>query len=212
MAYFGLRQIFGPLIKKKIREIKEGNNLPQQPPFIIAANHVGFMDGLAMAATIFEKYNKPLLFFTTYGMWRLWGRCLARHWLGMIPMNKNKGEGDPLDKGIKAINRGNIIGIFPEGTRNPGSSLLRGRTGAVRLALKTGVPLIPVGLISNTGHRIGKTFVSLWQKDKYINFFIGQPVDLAEFHNKQIGKPLLEAATKKLMLAISKLCGKNYPY
>jgi len=209
MAYFGLRQIFGPSIRKKIREVRGEENLPERPPFVLAGNHVGFLDALALSAYVLDRYKKQPLFITTPLMWRIFGKHLARYWLGMIPIYRRRKK-DSLIEAIKAIKENNIICIFPEGTRNPGKDLLKGKTGTVRIALETKVPIIPVGIVNNTGHRIGKTFCSLWQPKKFINFNFGSPIDLTEYNDVEIEKTVIEAATKKLMQAISRLSGKAY--
>ncbi|MBU0597730.1 1-acyl-sn-glycerol-3-phosphate acyltransferase [Patescibacteria group bacterium] len=212
MPYQVVRPIFEPLIKKKFRQVSGKENLPTKPPFILAANHIGYLDPIALVILILQLYNLPTYYLTIHYMWWIWGGPLATHWLAMIHVKYGHRK-DSLKAAINNINNGNIVGIFPEGTRNPDSrSLLRGKTGAVRLALATGAPLIPVGFKNNTGHRIGKAFRSLWQSDKYIDITFGQALDLSEFANKEIDKLLLKAATHKLMLAISQLCGKKYPF
>ena len=212
MAYEGLRQIFGPSIKRKIRRVRGEANLPQRPPFIIAINHVGYLDAFVLSSFIFDKYHLHTYFFTVEKMWRMWGEYLARHWLRMIPVYNNNKKYS-LVEATAIIEQRGAIGIFPEGTRNvDNNNLIKGKTGTVRIAMATGVPLIPIGLVNNTGYGIGEAFASLWQKDKFVDIFIGQPIDLIEFKNQPIDKPLLEAATRKLMLAIGDLCGKAYSY
>ena len=212
MAYVILRQIFGPSIRNKIKKVEGEEYWPDKPPFVIAGNHEGYLDALALAILILERYKRPPCFLTTPKMWRIWGKYLARKWLSMIPIQEGNKE-DSLREAMAALRQGNIIGIFPEGRRNTDTkNLLKGKTGAVRMALMANVPLIPFGLLNNTGHRLGAAFRSLWQDDKFINFFLGQPVDLTDFKNKPIDKMSLEAATRKLMLAIGQLCGKSYPF
>ncbi|MFA6099011.1 MAG: lysophospholipid acyltransferase family protein [Patescibacteria group bacterium] len=213
MAYGGFRQILGPFIRNKIGVVEGEQFLPAKPPFILALNHVGFMDGLVLVTYIYLKYNGRRTFYlTNERMWKLWGQKLARNWLGMIPVFDDK-RGDSLREAIDVLKRGEIVGIFPEGTRNQDRhNLLIAKTGAARMALATKVPLIPVGLRNNTGHRIGKAFRSLWHKDQKVDINFGPAVDLSEFSNREIDKPLLQEATKKLMQAIGRLCGKNYPF
>jgi 1-acyl-sn-glycerol-3-phosphate acyltransferase len=212
MAYEGLRQIFKSLMKNKIREVSGKENLPQEPPFIVAANHVGFLDAVALVILFLERYHHMTYFITRYKYWRMFGGPLARGWVGMIPVNIDKKK-DSLADAIATVKQGNIMGIFPEATRNVDNQhLLKGKTGAIRLALATGAPLIPAGIVNTTGHRFRHVLKRIWQKDTYIAVSFGQAVDLSEFRGKSIDKPLLEAATKKLMLSIGNLCGKTYSY
>jgi len=113
---------------------------------------------------------------------------------------------------ISTVRQGEIVGIFPEGKRNINKYLLKGKTGAVRAALETEVPLIPVGLVTNIGRNFGKVLIDIWRKNKFVDISIGREVDLTEFKNKPIDKSLLTAATSKLMNSIAVLCGKEYPH
>jgi len=86
MLYLGFRQFFGPLVKKKIRKVKGENNLPENPPFIIAANHISFMDPPALVIYLCGRYKRTIYFPTTPIMWKFWGKYVARRVLGMIPI------------------------------------------------------------------------------------------------------------------------------
>lgn len=211
--YEGVRQIFGPLVWRKVREIIGEEHLPPQPPYILAANHIGFMDAPVLTMYTLNKLGKPFYSPTSPYMVKVWGGSrITRRWLGMLPVDTEH-KAAVLDEAAALLRQDNIVGIFPEGGRNTDPGRLEpGKTGAIRLALATGVPLIPVGLISNTGHRIGAALLSLVQPSRYVRIAFGPAVDLSEFRGKPIDKPLLVAATRKLMLAISSLCGKTYPY
>lgn len=212
MAYFGLRHTIGPLVRKKIRTVNGLDNVPSQPPFVVAANHVGFMDGPVLAMDLARRYHAPLHFLTDHVVLRLVGTWLARRWLGMIPVRKGH-PSDSLIEAIHVLNAGGIIGIFPEGTRNTDPrSLLRGKTGAVRLALKTGAPLIPAGIHNTTGYSFKEALRSLPDSERFVEIQYGPPVDLSAFRDKPIDKPLLYSATAELMHAISRLCGKAYAF
>lgn len=215
MAYEGLKEIFGPIVKRKIRRVEGVENLPSQTPFILAANHVGYLDPLALVYYIYNKTGHRTFYITSKTQWRLWGEHLGRNWLGMIPLHDDVKEkrSHSLDEAVKVIQQDKIVGIFPEGSRNTDqTSLLKGKTGAVRLALATGAPLIPIGIRNNTGRTFGQLVMSLIDKDKYIDFNFGPAIDLSEFKDKTIDKALLDMATQKLMKAIGRLSGKQYPY
>lgn len=213
MSYFGYSQVFGPIVTGKIKQVEGEKNLPSAPPFIIAANHVGFLDSPALVMYMLHKYNKPTWFFTTPVMWKLFGGDhIARKTLAMIPIHPENKK-DSLSEAIKLVQQGETVGVFPEGHRNPDiNKLIKGKTGAVRLALATNVPLIPVGVFNNTGHFFREVLMNVFKSNRFITLTFGQPLDLSEFKNKPIDKPLLEVATKKLMLAIAQLCHKEYSY
>ena len=148
-------------------------------------------------------------------MWKLWGECVAKNWLGMIPLHDEvEGRvGGAVDEAIKYLKNGEIFGIFPEGSRNPDKeNLMRGKTGAVRIAIGSKTKIVPIGLVNNTGFRIGPAFKSLFKKDMKVDIHIGQSIDFSEYYNKELNKELLEEATRKLMTQIGKLCNKKYNY
>lgn len=211
MHYPVLRQLVLPLVAKKIRQINGLENLPQ-PPFIIAANHQGFIDPFIIVYAVLKKFNDKPYFFTTQFFWKIFGRHLAVHWLGMIPISRaNKGQSVEIAK--EYVKQGKIVGIFPEGTRNiDQTSLLKGKTGALRLALAAKVPISPWGLVNPTGHRIGKAFFSFMNSRKELIVNIGQPLYFDEYYDKEITKEILESVTRKMMVEIGKLCDKSYPY
>ncbi|MFH0804564.1 MAG: lysophospholipid acyltransferase family protein [Patescibacteria group bacterium] len=213
--YAGFRQVFGPLVRRKIRTVRGTEYLPLQPPFIVAGNHVGFIDALALAMLNYNRYRRPTYYLTTQWVWKFFGEWLARNVLGMIPLLDVQGSrlADSLGEAVATLRSGEIVGIFPEAHRNPKpDELLRGKTGAVRMALATGAPLIPVGVVNNTGYDFSAAMLSLLRPKTGIDLTFGQPVDLSEFRGQPVDKPLLEAATRKLMLAISSLCGKKYVF
>ncbi len=212
MAYEGLRQIFGPIIQKKITKAGGLEHLPERPPFILAANHVGFLDAMVLSLLVQKHYRQSPYFITTPWAWKMFGKFLARHWLRMIPRQDNNKQAT-IDEAIRHLKNGEILGIFPEGERNPDQTqLLKGKTGAVRFAIAAGVPLVPVGIINTTGQHFGEAFRSLWKSDKYVELNIGPAIDLTGFTGKSIDRPLLEDATRKLMTAIGALCHKKYSF
>ncbi len=201
-----------PLVRSKIRTVTGTEHLPSTAPYILAANHTGYLDGAAIVVVILKQLKKPIYFLTRQEVWRVLGGWLAQHLFGMIPVRTGD-KRESLKDAIALLGQKEIIGIFPEGTRNDDTKqLLQGKTGAVRLALEAGVPLIPVGISNTTGHYLRQALNSLWKKDKGINVVFGPPVSLDEFKNKPVDKPLLYEATRKLMKEIGKLCDKEYQH
>ncbi|MDP2684282.1 MAG: lysophospholipid acyltransferase family protein [bacterium] len=215
MAYGGFRQIFGPWFRAKQGQVIGIENLPDKPPFIVALNHEGFLDPLIFLPVLYDKYKRQTFFLTSHNMWKLWGEYLAKHWLGMIPLHdedRNK-VGAAVDEAIKYLKNGEIFGIFPEGSRNPDKeNLMKGKTGTVRIAIGSKMQVIPIGLINNTGFRIGAAFKSLFKKDMKIDINIGEPIDFSEYYGRELTKELLEEATRKLMTHIGELCNKKYNF
>ena len=212
MAYAILRQLFERPISQKMTSVQGEENLPAAAPFIVAINHVGFLDAPAVVIYLFKRYRRTIFFPTHHPIWKLLGGSLARRWLGMIPVRSAEKK-YALDEAIRTVHKGEIVGIFPEGTRNTNEhELLQGKTGAVRLALAAKAPLIPIGIKNTTGYSGFEVLKSLFERKTTFSIAIGSAVDLSEFYDQPIDKPLLVAATSKLMNAIGRLCGKEYPH
>jgi 1-acyl-sn-glycerol-3-phosphate acyltransferase len=211
MAYFGVRQLLGPLMKLKIGEVRGMDNIPARPPFIVAANHVGFLDAPALIIVLYDKYKLPIHIITKEFIWKVWGGPLAQKWVGMIPRRENK-AGDALIDAISVLKQNQIVGIFPEGSRNTTDQLEKGKTGAVRMALATAAPIIPIGIHNTTGKFVGRALTSIFHPQQKVSITFGAAVSLAEFQGQPIDKPLLESATRKVMTAIGLLCGKKYNF
>ncbi|WP_334314140.1 lysophospholipid acyltransferase family protein [Rhodococcus sp. Rp3] len=131
------------------------DNLPRRGPFVVAANHLAVLDSfyLVLAA------RRPVIFFAkneyfartgVVGRMQRWFFSL----LGQIPVDRNGGAtaSAALEQAIGIVQGGNAWGIHPEGTRSPDGRLYRGRTGAVRVALATGVPIVPVAITGTSRH------------------------------------------------------------
>ena len=146
-------------------------NIPRNTPLILVSNHEKLADPLYILYPVLRKLNKKVHFLST-GSWWFLGDTICRKWVGCIPLfDSKKAYNETKDLLI----HGEIIWIFPEGrlgagTRSP-------RTGAVRLAIETNTPILPIGI-----------------KSSYIPFCsvinIGKPVYL----NKSISKNAEECA------------------
>ena len=129
------------------------DHLPASGPVILAANHLSVLDSfyLALAA------RRPVTFLAKSDYFVRRGPVgRLQRWffltLGQIPVDRRGGPGasSALRQAVNILDEGGIWGIHPEGTRSPDGRMYRGRTGAVRVALRTGAPLVPVA-ISGTG-------------------------------------------------------------
>ena len=145
---------FYPLGKLLIRKIMGRENIPKSIPFIIVSNHKKLVDPLLILYPILRKLNKKIHFIATPAWWFL-GDTICRKWAACVPVFHPT---QAYEETKKLIESGEIIGIFPEAglrkTKNP-------KTGAIRLALETKTPILPIGLKSsyllfNSTMNIGK--------------------------------------------------------
>jgi len=188
-------------------------NLPKDKSYIIAANHQSYLDPVIVALALYRVVKKKICFLSKEGVWRIFGKYLGIRYLGMLPVEE-KNPNKSIGIAVSYLNQSRIIGIFPEGTRNREKEpiLLKGKTGAARLAILSKVPVIPCGVFSPEGLTTSqaiKNFVFSRKKSKVV---IGQPMFFEKYYNQEITKEMLEEITRQIMIKVGELCQKKYPF
>jgi 1-acyl-sn-glycerol-3-phosphate acyltransferase len=122
--------------------------IPRAGQALLAANHVSSLDGVVLAYLVARRRNRPTRYLVAA---EFFDRRFHGFWLRtfkQIPIRRGMGDSGALDEAIATVRSGAVAGIFPEGTVNPDpvGAMLRGRTGAARIALATRAPVIPVGI------------------------------------------------------------------
>jgi 1-acyl-sn-glycerol-3-phosphate acyltransferase len=149
------RAVIAPLARALYRPAIEGReNVPRQGPVILAANHLSFTDSIVIpvAAPRPVTFLAKAEYFEGHGFAGL----LTREFftvLGAIPVRRGTHGAvhEPLETALDVLAEGRAFGIYPEGTRSRDGRLYRGRTGVAWLALRSGAPVVPVGLIGTEG-------------------------------------------------------------
>jgi len=143
---------FQPLFRKTLRpfvkifyrvELEGLENIPKSGPAIFCPNHLSFFE-ITLLMALSERNISFIGKIEYMDSWKT--RWLSK--FGMIPVNRSGGSyaDDTFEACKKVLHRGELLGIFPEGTRTPDGRLYRGHTGAARLATWLGCPIIPVGV------------------------------------------------------------------
>src|SRR3954451_7132807 len=151
MLYTVVHTLVPPVARAIWRPTVEGlDNLPRTGPVIVASNHLSFADSLVIPIVAPRKvvFLAKEDYFTGTGVKGM----LSRAWFtsgGMIPVDRDDSKAAlaSLDLALEVLGRGEAFGIYPEGTRSRDGRLYRGRTGVAHLALTSGAPVVPVGLI-----------------------------------------------------------------
>lgn len=134
-----------PVVRWTMRPTVEGlANLPQSGPAIVCANHLSNVDPVVVPIVC----PRPIFYLGKGEYFRGPSRWLFER-LGVMPIAREGGSAGErsLARGEQLLRRRAWLGIFPEGTRSPDGCLHRGRTGAVRLAIRTRAPIVPVGIV-----------------------------------------------------------------
>lgn len=201
MVYVTVRKILYPLFKGMFASVSGGEHLPSQGPYLIAANHIDYLDGFFIAMALHEINGHEVYFLTKSGNY-WWTRAA-------LPINPDH-RSESVDDAMEYLQQGKIICNFVEGTRNTMLHLLRGRTGTARLALLAGVPVIPVGLSGPTGRNFVQSLTNLATSRKHVTVRFGPSIDLSRFRGKPMDYGLLQEATKEIMRGVVPLAEKLY--
>ena len=145
--YVVLKTLFRPPFRLWFNWRFEGlEAVPREGPLIVAGNHLSYLDPFAHAYFVSEAGRRPR-FLAKRELFDNWLVGAALRGAGQIPVDRGTGDRSPLDAATRALEAGEIVVIYPEGTTtttNEDFSPGRAKTGAVRLALRTGMPILPV--------------------------------------------------------------------
>ena len=209
MVYPITKRIIPPIVNLWVKEINGINNIPKKGPFIIAANHASYLDHMIIVSNFVLQLNKKIHFLSKKEHFNNIFKAAWHRYAGAIPLDREKGGKEALEWAIKALKKGKIIAMHPEGTRTLTGKLQKGKTGIARLALAAKAPGLPIGLIG--------TFEIL-PKGKYIPKLkkavmnIGKLMAFEKYYNKKITKPLLRKITNEIMQEIAKLSSQKYNF
>jgi 1-acyl-sn-glycerol-3-phosphate acyltransferase len=151
VLYKVLHTVVHPVAKAVWRPTVRGlENVPPTGPVILASNHLSFADSVVIPIVVPRKvvFLAKSDYFTGTGVRGL----VSRAWftgLGMLPVDREDSAAamGSLQTALDVLARGEAFGIYPEGTRSRDGRLYRGRTGVAHLALTSGAPVVPVGLV-----------------------------------------------------------------
>jgi 1-acyl-sn-glycerol-3-phosphate acyltransferase len=186
------------------------DKVPASGPVIVASNHVSFADSLVIPIVAPRKvvFLAKQDYFTGKGP----KGALQRAWfsgIGMIPVDRDDSKAAlaSLDTALEVLGRGEAFGIYPEGTRSRDGRLYRGRTGVAHLALTSGAPVVPVGLVGTQDLQpVGRRLPRL----AHVTVRFGEPMS---FQSRYDGVPSGRArreVTDVVMNAIQKLSGQQF--
>lgn len=210
LTYFVGRMILTPLARLVYRPRIEGKgNVPKSGPVIFASNHLSFIDSIAIpvAAPRPVHFLAKSSYFEGPGL-KGWFSKTFFESIGAISVRRGAGKAalDALDVQRQLLDEGLAVALYPEGTRSTDGRLYKGRTGVAFLALQTGAPVVPVGLIgTDKVMPVGAKMPTL--KDR-ITVRFGEPLDLSP-HGPATSGRARRLATDEIMAAIHALSGQE---
>ena len=209
MVYPISKLIIGTFLLSIVKEIKGLNNLPKRPPYILAINHISYIDPLIIVALIVKYRNQKISFLTQDKdkFYRLFGNKICTKWASCIPISNKKYA---LAEASRRLKKEKVIGVHPEGHRshNP-KKMLEGKTGMTRLALWNKVKIIPIG-IQGTEKIMPPPDSKIVSLKKTITINIGKPISLEKYYKKKVTRKFLRDLTDQIMKKIAKLSKQKY--
>lgn len=212
MLYWLMKRVFvGPLLRLFFRPSVEGvENVPAQGGVLLASNHLAVADSFFLPLMVRRRVTFPakLEYFTQPGI-----KGRLKKWfftgMGQIPIDRSGGAAAQaaLDTGIRLLDEGHLLGIYPEGTRSPDGRLYKGKTGMARMALLARVPIVPVAMFdTDKANPIGS---KLWKPHK-IRIKIGQPLDFSRYYGLAGDRFIERSITDEVMYALMELSSQEY--
>ena len=201
------RVLCGPVFKFCWRLDVQGlEHIPADGPAVICPNHISVIDSFLLPWVL----PRPITFVGKAEYLDDWKTRKLFPALGMIPIQR--GGGDQARAALAAarevLERGELFGIYPEGTRSRDGRLYKGHTGAARLALETGAPIIPVGLIGTREIQPpGQPYPSPFRR---ATVKIGAPIAVERYVARAEGSTVLRPLIDDVMYEIRNLCGQEY--
>jgi 1-acyl-sn-glycerol-3-phosphate acyltransferase len=208
VAYRILKSFLAPLLMLLFRPKVSGlRHVPTTGPVIIASNHLSFSDSIFMPLVVPRKvtFLAKSEYFTSPGLKGLIKK-LTFIALGQVPVDRSGGKRSEaaLITGLRVLNEGSCIGIYPEGTRSPDGRLYKGRTGIARMAIESGAAVVPVAMFNTAEIQpTGQVVPNL----RRVEMIFAEPM---YFTGDSTDQAVLREATNKIMDVIAGISGQVY--
>ena len=206
------RAVLAPTIRFAWRIHTDGlDNLPADGPAILCPNHTSVLDSFLLPVALLPVSGARRVMFVGKAEYLdNWKTRYLFPAMGMIPIDRSGGEAAQraLDLAAAALERGELFGIYPEGTRSRDGRLHKGHTGPARLALRTGAPLVPVGIVGS--RRIQPPEAKLPRIFEPCAVRIGRPIQPEHYQSRNGDGLVLRQMTDELMFEIRALSGQEY--
>ncbi|MCQ4044237.1 lysophospholipid acyltransferase family protein [Streptantibioticus rubrisoli] len=213
MFYYVLKYVLlGPLLRLLFRPRVEGiEHVPAEGAAIVAGNHLSFVDPLLMPTVLKRRvtFLAKAEYFTAPGpKGRLTALVLRR--AGQISVDRSgRATGErAIGEGLrKVLAKGEVLAIYPEGTRSPDGRLYKGKVGAAVMALAARVPVVPCAMVGS---------FEIWPPGRLlprlrqVTIRFGEPLEFTRFAGMGDQEAVLRAVTDEIMYAILRLSGQEY--
>lgn len=212
MIVFPLARVFAfPIFRLFVHKVVGKEFLPKHGPFILAIKHVGALDGYFVIAEVLPFLNRHIYFFANVLPWGwFWQKVVSERWAKTLPHTEKQKS---LDRAHTLLQRGKIVGIFPEGLLQEQEGRKHAKTGAARLAIWNHVPIVPVGIHHRVTIRGGVQALShrryvilnMFRHPRTYEIHIGKPFTLGAYYDTPMTRESLHEATDLIMSHLNAL-------
>lgn len=203
--------LLGPLLSLLGRPKVEGlEYVPTSGPAILASNHLAVMDSFFLPLVVRRRitFLAKSEYFTGTGLKGWFSRWFFTA-VGQVPIDRADADAAQaaLNTAEQVLAHGKLLGMYPEGTRSPDGRLYKGKTGLGRLALHTGVPVIPVAMVgTNVVNPPGTTMLRFGR----VTVRFGKPMDFSRFEGMAGNRFIERAVTDEVIYELMRLSGQEY--
>ena len=212
MWYWLFKYIFmGPLLTLLGRPKVEGlEYVPDSGPVILASNHLAVADSFYLPLVVRRRitFLAKQEYFTGTGL-KGWFNRWFYNAAGQVPIDRTDADAaqNALETAKRLLQQGKLLGMYPEGTRSPDGRLYKGKTGLARLALETGVPVIPVAMIGTDV--VNPPGSKMWRFGR-VTVRFGKPMDFSRFEGLAGNRFIERAVIDEVIYELMKLSGQEY--
>jgi 1-acyl-sn-glycerol-3-phosphate acyltransferase len=212
MWYWLFKYIFmGPLLSLLGRPKVEGlDYVPRSGPMILASNHLAVADSFYLPLVVSRRitFLAKAEYFTGTGL-KGWFQRWFYTAAGQVPIDRTDADSaqSALTTAERILTEGKMLGMYPEGTRSPDGRLYKGKTGLARLALETGVPVIPVAMIGTDV--VNPPGSKMWRFGR-VQVKFGKPMDFSRFEGLAGNRFIERAVIDEVMYELMRLGGQEY--
>lgn len=203
--------LLGPLLSLLGRPKVEGlEHIPSTGPAILASNHLAVMDSFYLPLVVRRRitFLAKSEYFTGTGL-KGWFQRWFFTAVGQVPIDRTDADSAraALTTAEQVLKQGKLLGMYPEGTRSPDGRLYKGKTGLARLALHTGVPVIPVAMIGTDVVNPPGTNMLRFGR---VTVRFGKPMDFSRFEGLADNRFIERAVTDEVIYELMGLSGQEY--
>ena len=204
--------LFVPAVRLVWRPKVTGlENIPDSGPAIVVCNHTSAVETFIVPAMISRRLTFPAkaeLFTQGGGI----GKRIVAWFLaavGQLPMDRSGGRASAgsMDGVLQVLKNGELLAIFPEGTRSPDGRLYKGKTGVARLVLQANVPVIPIGIRDSVVRRSKRLGIPYYRRTK---ISIGRPIEFSRYASAATDRNVIRYVTDEIMAAVQEQSGQEY--